>query len=88
MDASPFYIGWCIRYIQGMDYGRIFRDANLPLPKVEKLAGLNINTVRSISSGRANPRAVTRRKISAALRAHSATLATLADQLEAADPTD
>lgn len=69
------------RYLSGMDYHALFRDANLPLAKVAELAGLNVNTVRSISSGRAKPRASTRAKLAAALRQHSAELARLADEI-------
>jgi len=63
-------------------YRDLFRDANLPLPKLAELAGVNVNTLRSMSVGRTRPRPSTRRKLAAALRAHSATLEALARSLE------
>lgn len=54
----------------------------LNAPELARLSGLPVATVRNALNGKRRPRASTRRKLAAALRAHSATLASLADQLD------
>jgi DNA-binding LacI/PurR family transcriptional regulator len=61
---------------------RALRQAMLNARDLANLAGLPIATVRNALHGKRRPRPSTRAKLAAALRAHSATLATLADTLE------
>lgn len=59
------------------------RDAMLNAPTLARLSGLSVYTIRAILEGkRRRLYPSTRRKLAAALRAHSATLMALADQLE------
>ncbi len=52
-------------------------------PELARMSGLSIHTIRSILAGRRGGHPETRAKLAAALRAHSTTLAALADQLDA-----
>lgn len=62
--------------------------ALLNAPQLAALSGVKLNTIRAIlkppasKSSRRRIHPETRRKLAAALRQHSATLATLADQLD------
>lgn len=58
------------------------KAALLNIPELSKLSGLSSHTIRSVLARRRKLRAPTRRKLAAALRAHSSRLAILADQLE------
>jgi hypothetical protein len=64
------------------------KTALLNAPQLAKLAGVSVETIRALlkpsyaHSARRKLRPETRRKLAAALRQHSATLATLADSLE------
>lgn len=59
------------------------RLAMLNAPSLADLAGVSVYTVREIIAGRRDGNPETRRKLAAALRRHSDTLRSLADQLEA-----
>lgn len=52
------------------------------IPQLARMTGLSPHTIRSVLLGRRGLRGPNRRKLAAALRQHSATLASLADQLE------
>lgn len=52
------------------------------IPELAKMSGLSPHTIRSVLLGRRRLRTPTRRQLAAALRSHSATLASLADQLD------
>lgn len=65
-----------------MDVAKAIQTAMLNAPELARLSDLSVETVRAILYGKRNPRPETRRKLAAALRAHSQTLATLADQLD------
>ena len=54
----------------------------LNAPELARLSGVPLDTVRNALNGKRRPRPITRRKLAAALRQHSATLADLADQLD------
>ena len=56
----------------------------LNAPILARISGVPLATVRNALNGKRRPRPVTRAKIAAALRAHSATLAVLADHLDPA----
>lgn len=57
--------------------------ALLNIPQLARMTGLSPHTIRSVLHRRRALRAATRARLAAALRQHSATLATLADSLEA-----
>lgn len=65
-------------------YSEMLSETGWSVRELARRSGVNVNTLLSLSSGRSKkPQKATRAKLAAALRAHSATLATLADQLEA-----
>jgi DNA-binding LacI/PurR family transcriptional regulator len=68
-----------------MDEAKLLRQALVNAPQLARLAGVSVHTVRAIlARKRTRIYPDTRRKLVAALRQHSATLAALADAL--ADP--
>ena len=65
-----------------MNERQMLRLAMLNAPSLADLAGVSVYTVREIIAGRRGGNPETRRKLAAALRQHSDTLATLADALD------
>lgn len=62
----------------------LLHEAMLNAPTLARMSGVPLDTVRNALNGKRRPRPATRAKLAAALRAHSATLATLADALDPA----
>ena len=60
----------------------LLQQAMLNAPDLARLSGLPVETVRAIIFEKRKGRPETRRKLAAALRAHSETLSALADQLD------
>jgi transcriptional regulator with XRE-family HTH domain len=56
--------------------------ARLDYPALARLSGLSEGYIRQLSAGNRNAGPQSRAKLAAALRAHGATLATLADELD------
>lgn len=67
-----------------MDTRETLRLAMLNAPALARLSGVKLHTVRALLSGKRGkrPHRSTLRKLAAALRKHSATLASVADTLD------
>jgi len=65
-----------------MKITEILAGARLTLPILARKAGVKLGYLKQLSAGNAEAGPDTRRKLADALRAHSATLASLADQVD------
>lgn len=66
-----------------MNESEVVKTALLNAPELARLAGVSVHTVRAVIAGkRTRLYPSTRAKLAAAFRAHSSTLAALADEIE------